>query len=125
MGLFQLGEFKLHSGQVSQWKIECDALTDEDIQALAVMGRGVLGSRTFGMVVGIPRGGLRIAEAMRPFVTVGAPSALIVDDVLTTGASMWAKREELNAQGIGVWGLVIFARRNLQQSWIKPIFSMG
>jgi len=35
MNLFQFGDFSLHSGSKSKWKIECDALTDEDVEALA------------------------------------------------------------------------------------------
>jgi hypothetical protein len=35
--LFQLGDFHLHSGQKSKYKINCDALTDEDWRTLAMM----------------------------------------------------------------------------------------
>lgn len=35
MNLFQTGNFKLHSGKTSNFKIECDALTDEDLETFA------------------------------------------------------------------------------------------
>lgn len=33
--LFQRKDFKMHSGGVAHYKIECDALTDEDLKTLA------------------------------------------------------------------------------------------
>lgn len=114
MSLFIQGGFRLHSGAFSAWKIECDNLTDEDIETIALMLSEAL--PRFGSVEGIPRGGLRIAEALEPYVTTGLP--LVVDDVLTTGRSM----EEQRA-GREVLGAVIFQRgRGL--SWVTPLFAM-
>jgi hypothetical protein len=39
MNLFQLGSFTLASGKSSYWKLECDALADDDIKTLAEMIR--------------------------------------------------------------------------------------
>ena len=37
MNLFQLGNFVSHAGNELEWKIECDALTDEDIETFAYL----------------------------------------------------------------------------------------
>jgi hypothetical protein len=114
LSLFRMGAFTSHSGIRLQWKIDCDALTDADLHALAF----VLSQRlAFSSVVGIPRGGLRLAAALEPFVTTGP--TLIVDDVLTTGRSM----DEMRKQHPGSIGAVIFARGRCPH-WIFPIFSL-
>ena len=41
MILFQSGHFTLHSGAHTFWKVDCDALTDGDLDTLA-MPRGVV-----------------------------------------------------------------------------------
>lgn len=117
MSLFNLDQFKLHSGGISEWKIDCDALTDDDLKALALM----LAERLppFGTVVGVPQGGLRIARALRPYITHGP--VLIADDVLTTGASMEDMRRIVREPCIGA---VIFARTTTVSDWIYPLFSM-
>lgn len=120
--LFQLGETRLHSGALSGWKIDCDHLTDGDIETLALI-MGTILPVPFGHVVSIPRGGTRMGVAMSRYVTPNAPATLIVDDVLTTGRSMEAARDTQNDAGIGVFGLVIFARGPCP-SWITPIFAM-
>lgn len=123
MNLFQTGNFKLNSGKESSWKIECDSLTDDDIAALAEMIRQMVGP--FNAVIGVPRGGLRLASALRPFASGFFP-CLIVDDVLTTGGSMERTKKEY-ARTYGhltpVNGAVIFARGPCP-SWIKPLFQM-
>jgi len=65
MNLFQLGDFTLNSGAKSVWKIDCDALSDGDIAALARMVQILVGP--FHSVEGIPRGGLRLAESSLAF----------------------------------------------------------
>ena len=112
--LFQRGNFTLHSGQKSHFKIDCDALTDEDWEALAEMIWEKAGN--FGKVIGVPTGGLKLAKALDKYATDGA--ILIVDDVLTTGRSM----EEMKAACDGnVIGAVVFAR-NECPAWIHPLF---
>lgn len=62
MSLFQLGDFVLHSGQRSRWKIDCNAPGPQDWKTLAAMAAEFL--PPFGAVEGIPGGGLKLASAM-------------------------------------------------------------
>jgi orotate phosphoribosyltransferase len=104
--LFQSGMFKLASGTVSRFKIECDALTPNDWEALAeqIANR----CEEFGAVLGVPTGGEPLAEALKGYRSRGA--LLVVDDVLTTGDSILATlRHHRNYLG-GVTGWVVFAR---------------
>lgn len=113
MNLFQTGEFRLASGGVSRWKIECDALLTEDWAALALM----ISERctAFGAVVGVPRGGVPLARAMEKYITAGP--RLLVDDVWTTGGSI-AKMRQPNDL---VW--VVFARGRPTDG-VRALFSM-
>ena len=118
MALFETGDFKLHSGGSSSFKIDCDALTDEDWQTLAK----IISDRfRFGKVVGIPTGGLKLAEALEPYISEGEKRILFVDDVLTTGGSMREMRAKWGGTGFGV---VVFARGKCPY-WIIPMFSMS
>lgn len=137
MPLFQYrwgDPFKLRSGITSEWKIECDDLTQEDWEALACMAFPLL--EPFGEVVGVPRGGLPLANAMATYsrscsVTYFHPShdwclgsplpLLIAEDVMTTGDSM----ERLRAQypNRTVIGVCVFAR-GVPPTWVTPIFQM-
>lgn len=131
MNLFQLGDFTLASGMRSAWKIDCDALADDDIAALAKMIADMV--KPFGSAEGVPRGGLRLAEALRhhvcPALTFAPLPHLIVDDVLTTGGSMERLRYErggvggIRGDGARIIGAVIFARGPCP-GWIKPLFQM-
>jgi orotate phosphoribosyltransferase len=113
MSLFQRGAFKLHSGAFTDWKIDCDALTDEDIETLAEQ----IGRRfRFGSVEGVPTGGLRLAVALERYLLPDSLPLLIVDDVLTTGASMEEQRAGRDAIGV-----VIFSR-GACPGWVTPIF---
>ena len=119
VSLFQTGHFKLHSGQESDFKIECDALTDEDLDTLAL----ILSKRLkFRKVLGVVRGGIRFADALRKYeINDDSLPVLIADDVLTTGSSMLNMQKKIDAPTIGV---VIFAR-SLCPDWIMPIFYMA
>lgn len=112
MSLFSKQTFISHAGLSLSWKIDCDALTDEDIETLAF----VISQRfNFSSVYGIPRGGVRLANALKQYTTIGP--RLIVDDVLTTGKSM----EEVYETGDV--GVVIYAR-NRCPDWVLPIFTL-
>jgi orotate phosphoribosyltransferase len=105
--LFQLGEFVLHSGQKSIFKIECDNLTDEDIETFAKMASHI----SFKSVEGIPRGGVRFAEALKKYTDPDSDLHLVVDDVFTTGASMQEAIAAARWRGEEVVrGLAIFSR---------------
>jgi orotate phosphoribosyltransferase len=120
MNLFNKGEFVLHSGGRSDFKIDCDALTDGDWEALAAAIAGK--SRPFFAAVGVPSGGLKLASALRKHATEGAASLLIVDDVLTTGASMTLMRRECPLHGdMDIQGFVVFARGPMPQ-WVRALF---
>lgn len=122
MALFNRGNFKLHSGEESWFKIDCDALTDEDLDTLALLVMEDERILHFDKVEGIPSGGLRFAKALGKYAryeNIKNPKVLIVDDVLTTGRSM----EEQRAHRNDVQGVVIFARETCP-AWIVPLFSM-
>ena len=115
MSLFQWNSFTSHSGKRLQWKIDCDSLSDDDIRTIA----NIISSHfKFSEVVGIPRGGIRLAEILQNHVTPNNPYRLIVDDVLTTGDSMNAERRDENDIGI-----VIFARSTCPD-WVFPVFQL-
>lgn len=112
MALFKLGDFTLHGGERSYFKIDCDALSDSDLVCVAWL----LSQRLppFGEVEGVPSGGLRLAEQMCLYSRVGP--LLIVDDVLTTGKSITQHRG-----GRDAIGAVIF-QRDHALSWVTPLF---
>lgn len=123
--LFVGGEFTLHSGASTDFLIDCDALSSTDIDALARVAARNLPH--FGRVISVPRGGDRLAEAMKQWITPGAWRTVICDDVCTTGASMQEVYDKVKLKvepGDAIVGLVIFARRPLP-SWIVPIFQSG
>lgn len=116
--LFRRGDVTLASGLKSDFKIDCDALSDSDLACIAFMLS--LRLQPFSMVEGVPEGGLRLAGYMRSYVSDSGP-LLIVDDVFTTGMSInrciaanrWGEEPYI--------GAVIFAR-NPTPKWITPLF---
>lgn len=129
MNLFQLGEFKLASGAVTNWKVECDALTKEDWDAIALMLYEVV--EPYDLVVGVPRGGLPLSEAMKKYAkafstNVSSPTKiLIVDDVYTTGVSMGVFLLKCQERFIDAefQGAVAFAR-SAPPDWIVPLWGL-
>jgi orotate phosphoribosyltransferase len=119
MTLFQFGEFTAHSGTRLPFKIDCDALSDEDLRCLATLALQRL--PPFGLAIGVPRGGLQFAETLKAYGSPLYLPPLIVDDVLTTGASMERTKSSMSA-GL-VYGLVIFARGPCMD-WVTPIFRL-
>lgn len=128
MNLFQHGEFTGNSGVSLPFKIDCDALSDGDIDCLARIIGGWYKGWALGEVVGVPRGGLRLAEAVKRYVKADGHNGwrpnLIVDDVLTTGESMkrlWSERYPNRYSS--VYGAVIFARGPCPE-WVRPILTL-
>lgn len=121
--LFLPGEFSTHSGQTLPWKIECDSLTNTEIGLFADLILKMF-PESFTAVVGIPRGGLRLASAILDRIgpVGGLPArVLLVDDVLTTGKSMESERRKI--AGAIVSGTVMFARGSCPD-WIRPVFML-
>lgn len=128
MNLFQLGTFTLASGQVAPFKIECDALTDDDLDCLSELL--VKRLPRFSVVTGVPRGGILIADRLKKYATRNPDDPiLVVDDVYTTGGSIHRHVE-------AVWGMVderfintriiggVFFARTQPPNWITPLFVM-
>lgn len=113
-GLLQLQRTRLHGGACSWHKIDCDALTSDDLAAAAAMLCRAL--PPFGVVEGVPRGGLALAAALEREATSGP--LLIVDDVCTTGGSL-----EHHRAGRAAIGAVLFARGPCPE-WVVPLFTL-
>ena len=120
--LFQFGTFDLASGQASDWKIECDNLTQTDWAVLAHLAAQRLAA--FNAVVAVPTGGKPFAIALMEHRTEEATSLLICDDVLTTGGSMERKREQVRKlTDRPVFGVCAFARGPCP-NWVIPVWSL-
>lgn len=115
--LFVKKDWIMHSGGTANYKIECDALTDEDLDCLAFI---ISQKGKFRDVHGVPRGGVRLAQALEKYKS-DEGVRLIVDDVLTTGHSM--EDAKVNLGWLDAVGIVLFARGPCND-WIKPLFLM-
>ena len=111
--LFKKGTFTSAAGILLPWKIECDALTDEDWETLAVI---IASKCMFGSVFGVPTGGEKLAKALEKYITPGLSIRLVVDDVFTTGKTLsgYIKLHDI------IW--VVFAR-NPTPKHIKAIWT--
>lgn len=118
MILFHLAAVTLANGEVSDFKIECDALKDSDIKCLCYLLADRLPA--FGAVEGVPRGGLRIAREMEQYATSGP--LLIVDDVFTTGTSIRRYRPTIGMDG-SIAG--VFFARNPPPEWLTTVFQLA
>ena len=128
MKLFQDGDFKSHAGLPLKWKLECDAITDDEWRCLAKMVMDYQ-ERLFYKAVGIPRGGLKFAEAMNEYASGNEEdSIMICDDVFTTGTSF---KEFIN-ENYPMWSAgqgfrwVVFARRPCYEHphHVRALFTM-
>ena len=93
--LFRSIDFKSHAGLDLSWKIEMDALSENEWFTIARMILEI--SPPFHSAIGIPRGGMLLGELLNKYGTGNEEDPFcIVDDVLTTGKSMIDYREEMN-----------------------------
>lgn len=115
--LLQSSSFTTHAKIESNWKIECDVLTDEDWMVLARLGKTLIGD--FGIVEGIPRGGIKFANELDKLKNQNSKTILIVDDVCTTGKSLIDFSERFNHQPLA---LVAFNRGRFNPWWLNSIF---
>ncbi len=119
MNLLQYQRFKMHSGNFSDFKIECDALAQEDYDTIAKI---IIKKFEFSEVHGVPRGGIPFALSLGKHLKSESKNVLIVDDVFTTGTSMNEARNAIeNNEEKQIIGIVLFAR-NPTPSWIYPVF---
>lgn len=109
------GDFTLHSGSKSNFKIDCDDLDDSELEVIAQIAAPLMPA--FSSVEGVPTGGLRLAEKFVPYIDPESNIILIVDDVLTTGVSMETQRADRKAVGF-----VLFSRSLEWPGWISPFF---
>ena len=116
--LLRRGTFRLHSGEVSHFKIDCDALTNWDIKNFAEF---ISENIAFRSVQGVPSGGNRLARALSRYCDPTREVHLVVDDVLTTGASIEKVLDR--AQG-PVVGIVLFARRPPEDDRVHALFEL-
>ena len=92
-------------------------LNKKDYEALAKI---VSEKLTFRDVKGIPRGGIPFEKALKPYCTNDESDLLLIaDDVYTTGTSMREVYEE------GAIGIVVFARNEITDDWIKAIWQIS
>ena len=137
MSLFHPGEFWSHSGIRLPFKLECDCLTERDLDLFAELIATRLyppNQHSFCRVVGVPKGqpggrdnGGVLAQYVRHHVNLvedtGEAWTLIVDDVLTTGQSMNSTRFFQFYNRLCV-GAVIFARGPCPE-WVRPLFTLN
>lgn len=122
MALFQRGDFILHSGARSRWKIECDVLTQEDWRTLAEIAARKVGD--FKEVISLGGAADWFGTFLDEHRKDRGPT-LICDDVLTTGESMEDAREQAQRSPYlssgGIIGVVVFARGKCPD-WVIPLF---
>lgn len=126
MSIFQWGNFTLHSGDNSWWRIDCDDFTDSEIAIFAKMISEKAG--VFQVAICPPShpgsAAPRLVKAINQYANLTSAEAIIVDDVLTTGNSMAKLRmEKLQDTRYKVKGFVIFARGECPD-WVTPIFQL-
>jgi len=117
--LLLLESFISHSGKKLDFKIECDFLTDADLNVFAHI---ILKKYNFSNVIGIPRGGVRLSNLLKHHQNSESKHILIVDDVLTTGDSMEKMRSKFIDKS-NIKGVVMFSRGKTP-NWIDPIFQL-
>ena len=128
MGLFNVGDFTLHSGGRTRFKIDCDELPLSSLGAIAdALVRRI--ATPYCAVLPVRSRDGTIAPAVRFLsglldkrIRKGAAHILIVDDVLTTGASMEEARQARAAPRLCI-GAVVFARGPCPD-WVTPLFTM-
>lgn len=118
--LFELGLFDLRSGIRAAWRINAESLGPSSLDTIAYLISTKVGP--FGIVLGVPRGGVPIARHLKRYESMDSPVLLIVDDVLTTGGAM----EEFRA-GREAKGCVIFDRSQEVQTpdWIQALWRLA
>lgn len=125
MNLFQDGKFTSAAGIELDFKIDCDALSDESLMALAKQARKLISP---SKLIPVPTGGIRFAAAIEGIGALWSPGyPVIIDDVWTTGASVLKIATEhglIHDLGLKVKCCVIVARGD-HPHWVKPLFTIN
>lgn len=121
--IFKNGNFVLSSGKESNFKIDCDDLSDEDIEFFA---RLISQNIEFKEVYGIPTGGNRLANSLLKYCVLDYNKpCLIVDDVMTSGKSFEKAKETLNKYP-NIIGVCIFCRdKSVKPDWVRSVFDVA
>jgi len=126
--LFQKGSFILSSGKNSDFKLECDALTDADMECIAFL---IAKKHKFRKAIGVKGrnggdtgNGFRLEQFLNPHCTNdNTLPILICDDVYTTGKSIMSVYADINEDAVCV---VIFDRSGQKcPSWVHPLITMN
>lgn len=123
--MFKWKPFKSHAGKPLSWKIECDTLTQEDIDCLANI---ISMTHSYKNVDHPPTKSanlINLVSKLALYKTAnGNYDYLIVDDVFTTGKSMEDIYIHLKENhGKSIIGIVLFARSECPH-WITPVFQL-
>jgi len=103
------GEFIGAAGFPVPFKIECDYMLAPEWKVIVEACLPKL--QPFGKVIGVPKGGLILAELLKPHVTPKANTVLVVDDVWNTGYSMRKIAQKQLGARFRYWqGLVAYSR---------------
>ncbi len=114
------GSFTLHSGQPSSWKFVVENMADD----LMLWCLKELNMPQDAMPVGIPTGGQTLVEHLQFYALMSdfedrgpMPTRVcLVDDVVTTGATMNAAKLLIEAAGVVVVDKVCILNRSLDYS---------
>ena len=121
MNLFQDGDFISHAGLPLKWKIECDAIKEEEWETLAKIIREYE-PRNWRFAIGIPRGGVSLGVALDKYSTKDPNDpVLIADDVYTTGKSFRDYSNNFPNEEVLQW--CVFARKPTENN-VKALFTM-
>jgi orotate phosphoribosyltransferase-like protein len=106
-----------------EWKIEMDAVSDKEWDCLASMIMDYQ-KEPFSKVVGIPRGGVKLQNALQKYSKWEPKHPwLVVDDVYTTGTSF--KEFCTTKETMFAYKWVVFARQPTDKdSGVRALFTM-
>ena len=120
--MFEKHRVKLHSWQMSNFKINCDCLNFSDLECLAFL---VSKRIQFSEVVPVRERVNQFAAILSKYEKKSRKELplLLVDDVFITGSSMKEAKLKLAQDKQNCIGVVIFSRGKCPL-WIQPIFQM-
>lgn len=115
MNLFKLVNFTSAAGLQLDYKIECDALKEDDWRWAAKQIAKY--ATPFKEVIPVPRGGYLLAKHLEEYIDSSATKTLVVDDVYTTGKSI-----SKYMAGDDYEGWVVFARAPIVSANVNALW---